>query len=121
MRELKVVHRKRNEMIDITSDIQKIVSDSIKNTSDILLRALNLTKTVTSQKPMQDLGGMELAERWAQFNLKASEIVSQNSHKAVNEILDVFEELNIIESPQKKADPHVKKRKTQPKAAQAKK
>lgn len=106
---------------EFPNEIQKMVNDSIRNTSDALLKALNLTKKVTSQKPKQKIAGMELAENWAQFNLQASKIVSRHSKNAINEILDAFEKSNILESPPKKPSPQARKRKTQPRATQAKK
>jgi hypothetical protein len=100
---------------ELQSEIKRLVSDSISKSSYALLRSVNLVKAIVSQKPQQKVVGIELAERWARFNLETLHIINQHNQEAINEILDTLEHYGFLGPPPSKPGAQTKQKETQPK------
>lgn len=80
-----------SSMGGIIGEIGKIVQESLNLSAKTYLRGLNVMKTISLQRPSKGVNAKDVASRYAQFNLKMSQIISRHSQEAVNEIIDAME------------------------------
>lgn len=100
---------------ELQSEVKKLVSDSIAKSSYALLRSVNLIKAIVSQKPQHKVTGIELAERWARFNLETLHIITQHNQEAVHEILNTLEHYGFFGPPPGQPDARTQQKTTSPK------
>jgi hypothetical protein len=96
-------------------EIKEMVDESLHKSSKAFLRSLKLVKAIATQRPDQRVTVVELAKRWARFNLETSRVISRHSQKVVDELLDALERYGFYESTFEQPAFADNQKKTQPK------